>query len=102
MQLKDTVEMMVSGDYKERFKAEYYQLSLRLDALTSMLIKWENNMLDFEPKCSKETLENQVIFMQGYMNILRLRAEIEEIELSEDGTCNSCYELINEFLINKF
>ena len=102
MELKDTVEMMNSEDFKERFKAEYYQLSLRLDGLTSMLIKWENNMLDFEPKCSKETLENQVIFMQGYMNILRLRAEIEEIEISDDGTCNFCYELINEFLINKF
>ena len=81
MQLKDTVEMMNSEDFKERFKAEYYQLSIRLYSLTSMLIKWENNMLDFEPKCSKETLENQVIFMQGYMNILRLRAEIEEIDL---------------------
>ena len=81
MQLKDTIKMMKSADYKERFKAEYYQLSLRLCSLTSMLIKWENNMLDFEPKCSKETLENQVIFMQGYMGILRLRAEIEEIEL---------------------
>ena len=81
MQLKDTVEMMNSEDFKERFKAEYYQLSLRLDALTIMLFKWENNMLDFEPKCSKETLKNQVIFMQGYIDILRLRAEIEEIDL---------------------
>ena len=81
MQLKDTVEMMNSEDYKERFKAEYYQLSLRLDGLTSMLIKWENNTLDFEPKCSKETLENQIIFMQGYLDILRLRAELEEIDL---------------------
>lgn len=25
MELKDTVEMMTSSDYKERFKAEYYQ-----------------------------------------------------------------------------
>ena len=81
MQLKDTVEMMTSEDYKERFKAEYYQLSLRLYGLTSMLYKWENNMLDFEPKCSKETLENQAIFMQGYKAILRLRAELEEIKL---------------------
>ena len=81
MQLKDTVEMMISEDFKERFKAEYYQLSIRLYSLTSMLYKWKNNMLDFEPKCSKETLENQVIFMQGYMDLLRLRAQIEEIEL---------------------
>ena len=81
MQLKDTVEMMNSADYKERFKAEYYQLLIRLNSLTSMLIKWENNTLDFEPKCSKETLKNQLIFMQGYLDILRLRAEIEEIDL---------------------
>ena len=81
MQLKDTVEMMNSEDFKERFKAEYYQLLFRVGALRGMLIKWENNMLDFEPKCSKETLENQLIFMQGYLNILRLRAEIEEIDL---------------------
>ena len=81
MQLKDTVEMMNSEDFKERFKAEYYQLLIRLDSLTSMLIKWKNNMLDFVPKCSKETLENQVIFMQGYIAILKLRAEIEKIDL---------------------
>ena len=81
MELKDTVEMMNSKDYKERFKAEYFQLLLRLDGLLGMLIKWENGVLDFEPKCSKETLENQVIFMQGYMDILRLRAEIEGIDL---------------------
>ena len=81
MHLKDTVEMMNSKDYKERFKAEYFQLLLRLNGLLGMLSKWENGMLDFEPKCAKETLENQVIFMQGYMGILRLRAEIEGIEL---------------------
>ena len=81
MNLKETVSMMNSGDFKERFKAEYYQLSIRLNGLTSLLNKWENNMLDFEPKCSKEILESQVIFMKGYIAILRLRAEIEGIDL---------------------
>ena len=81
MNLKETVPMMVSGDYKERFKAELYQLFIRLDSLTSMLIKWENNTLDFDPKCSKETLENQVIFMKGYVDILLLRSRIEGKEL---------------------
>ena len=81
MQLKDTVEMMNSEDFKERFKAEYYQLLIRVNALIGMINKWENNTLDFEPKCSKETLENQVIFMQGYIDILRLRAQMEEIDL---------------------
>ena len=35
MNLKDTAEMMISEDYKERFRAEYYQVLLRLDALAS-------------------------------------------------------------------
>ena len=30
MELKDTIEMMVSVDYKERFKAEYLQLKIRM------------------------------------------------------------------------
>ena len=81
MNLNETVPMMESTDYKERFKAEFYQLLIRLDRLTSMIIKWENNMLDFEPNCSKETLENQVIFMKGYVDILLLRAKIEGIDL---------------------
>ena len=81
MQLKDTIEMMTSEDFKERFKAEYYQLLIRVNSLTGMINKWENNTLDFEPKCSKKTLEKQVIIMQGYMDILRLRAEIEGIDL---------------------
>ena len=81
MNLNETVPMMESADYKERFKAEFYQLLIRLDSLTSMIIKWENNKLDFEPKCSKETLENQVIFMKGYVDILLLRAKKEGIEL---------------------
>ena len=41
MELKDTVEMMNSSDYKERFKAEYYQTRIRYEKLHSMLIKNE-------------------------------------------------------------
>ena len=37
MKLKETVPMMESADYKERFKAEFYQLLIRLDSLTNML-----------------------------------------------------------------
>ena len=35
-ELKDTVELMQSEDYKKRFKAEYYQLEIRLDKLTDI------------------------------------------------------------------
>lgn len=33
MELKDTVEMMNSADYKERFKAEYQQVVIRYKKL---------------------------------------------------------------------
>ena len=42
MELNKTIEMMTSADYKERFKAEYFQLSLRLNGLLGLLSKWEN------------------------------------------------------------
>ena len=41
-ELKETVELMLSNDYKERFKAEYYQLKIRIDRLYNMLSKMEN------------------------------------------------------------
>lgn len=43
-ELKETVELMLSNDYKERFKAEYYQLKIRIDRLDNMLSKMENEL----------------------------------------------------------
>lgn len=39
--LKDTAAAMVSADYKERFKAEYYQTVIRFKKLMAMLRKWD-------------------------------------------------------------
>lgn len=33
MELKDTIKLMESKDYKERFKAEYYQTKIRWEKL---------------------------------------------------------------------
>ena len=33
MKLQDTIELMNSSDFKDRFKAEYYQLKIRRDGL---------------------------------------------------------------------
>lgn len=59
MELKDTVEMMNSSDYKERFKAEYYQTKIRYEKLHSMLIKNEAGVLDFKPTCPVAKLVEQ-------------------------------------------
>lgn len=52
MELKDTIELMKSNDYKDRFKAEYYQLKIRKEKLLKMVDNW--NSLKFKPTCSKE------------------------------------------------
>lgn len=80
-ELKQTVELMNSSDYKERFKAEYYQLKIRYDKLHSMCEKWDKDELDFTPACSRFTYKMQLIAMQFYLKILEERAVIEKIEL---------------------
>lgn len=81
MELKDTIELMNSEDYKNRFKAEYLQTKIRYDKLHRMLIKYEANTLTFEPKCSIEVLKEQKKYMGNYLRMLEIRAEIENIEL---------------------
>lgn len=81
MELKDTIELMQSEDYKERFKAEYYQTKIRYDKLHKMLVKYEAGKLDFEPSCSLELLKEQQKYMGMYLNKLEVRAAIEGIEL---------------------
>lgn len=81
MELKDTIELMNSDDYKERFKAEYYQTKVRYDKLHKMIVKYDAGTLDFEPKCSLELLKEQASYMGNYLRVLEIRAEIEHIEL---------------------
>lgn len=81
MELKDTVKLMTSADYKERFLAEYWQTRIRYDKLFDMLVKYKNDTLPFVPKCSYEVLANQAVLMRGYLNALEERAWIEKIDL---------------------
>ena len=83
MNLKDTSEMMSSADYKERFRAEYFQLKIRLEGLVSMLNKYKNGTLNFVPSCSYELLSSQADTMYEYLTTLEKRAEIENISLEE-------------------
>lgn len=82
MELKDTINMMNSEDYKERFKAEYYQAKIRYEKLCTMLIKFEAKTLEFIPTCPIDVLMDQKYYMEQYINTLRVRAEIEGIELN--------------------
>ncbi len=79
--LKDTTEMMTSEDYKERFKAEYYQTKIRYDKLHDLVKKYDADTLEFELSCPVELLKHQKSMMGQYLYDLEVRAEIEKIEL---------------------
>ena len=82
MSLNETVEMMNSKDYKERFKAEYLQLKIRMNRLSAMLKKYKEGTLPFVPSCSYDLLNAQFKAMDLYASFLEERAAIENIELN--------------------
>lgn len=81
MELQDTIELMNSAEYKDKFKAEYWQAKIRYDKLDDMTVKYEARTLTFIPKCSLELLKEQKKYLENYIRILKIRAEIEGIEL---------------------
>lgn len=80
-ELRDTIELMNSEDYKERFKAEYYQVVIRYQKLKSMLDKWDNNQLEFTPTCPRSTYNMQIAAMTDYIAVMEARAVMEGVEL---------------------
>lgn len=79
MELKDTVQLMQSDDYKDRFIAEYRQLVIRFKKLRKMVENWNN--LDFLPECPKAAYNMQLKAMAEYIAVLEVRAAIEHISI---------------------
>ena len=80
-ELSQTIDMMTSSDYKERFKAEYAQVVLRYERLKDMLEEWDNGTLDFNPTCPRSTYNMQIKAMTDYIAVLEARAVMENVEL---------------------
>ncbi len=78
MEMKDTIQLMESYDYKDRFKAEYWQTKIRYNKLRKTVVKADagtdipNNI---------QLLREQSRRMAEYLYILEVRAETENIEL---------------------
>lgn len=109
-EFEDTVHLMLSGDYRERFVAEYRQTKIRYERLkrfnnqieaaqlkrangaqtnwTAMLAQimnaqsvTENDVHEPKHDCPAELLREQQRKMGEYLHILEVRAVIEGIEL---------------------
>jgi hypothetical protein len=85
MELKETVELMNSVDYKDRFIAEYHQVKIRYEKLKNFCNKIEvETMLGKEVTkhdCPLELLREQQKYMGLYLSVLEKRALIENIVL---------------------
>ena len=81
MELQDTIKLMNSTDYNERFKAEFLQLQIRIDKLERMLKGYREGTLNFTPTCSYDLLHAQLVYMEHYLNVLEERSKIENVEL---------------------
>lgn len=81
--LAHTRDMMISPDYKERFKAEYIQLYNRLEGLKRMLESWDKGTLNFTPTCPRDLYDKQVSGMVTYLNVLAKRARMEGVDISD-------------------
>lgn len=77
-----TIDLMKSEDYKDRFKAEYFQTKIRYDKLCDMLVRLDAGTLSFKPTCPPQVLMGQKNAMDQYMHILKVRAELEGIDLA--------------------
>lgn len=80
-EFSDTIDGMMSVDYKERFKAEYRQTKIRYDKLHAMLVRADAGTLNFNPSCPLDLLREQKVFMGKYLYCLEVRAQIEGIDL---------------------
>ena len=81
MELRDTIPGMLSPYYKERFTAEYEQLSIRAQKLGTFIDNYRNGRLSFKPICSIELLEQQLDIMRAYIAVLEERAKIEGVNV---------------------
>lgn len=80
-ELKDTIALMISADYKERFQAEFYQLETRYMKLRDMCDKLDEDELDFEPTCPRDMYYEQLDAMWDYLEVLVDRAKFEDVKL---------------------
>lgn len=81
MLLQETCKLMISDNYKDRFIAEYKQLTIRIKDLNNMRYKYKKGLLNFTPHCSYDLLNGQLKVMLLYKTYLEERALIENIEI---------------------
>ena len=74
------------GDYEERMRVEYRELTARAGRLRGMLQRYADGTLDFEPTCPITLLSRQLDVMDEYAGLLHHRAKLEHVDLEEQDS----------------
>ena len=80
--MKNSVDYMLSDDWKQRFIAEYAQLVTRIEKIIDVV--WYEESIDNAVKCPFGLLDLQVDKMTEYKQILEIRADIYGIDLEAE------------------
>ena len=83
-ELKDTIDLMLSSDYGDRFVAEYQQTKIRYEKLHAILRKYYAGKLEFPLDSPVWLLEHQLGTMRAYLDILEARSKEEKIGLEDN------------------
>ena len=81
MELKDTIELMSSSDWKDRFMAEYLQTKIRYEKLHNLIVKREVDKHGFNTPIPLESWKTQAYHMGLYIFELEKQAVLHGIEL---------------------
>lgn len=81
MELKDTIELMTSADWKDRFVAEYLQTKIRYEKLHKLIVRREAGKCEFNTPISLESWKAQASHMGQYLYELEKQAALHGIEL---------------------
>ena len=78
--------LAAGGDYEERMRVEYRELTARAGRLRGMLQRYADGTLDFELVCPIGLLSRQLDVMDEYAVLLRHRAKLEHVDLEEQDS----------------
>lgn len=83
-ELKQTVDLMLSENFRDNLKAEYWQNIIRYNSLSMYIDKLKNSKNPYESSVSIKMLERQLTYMSLLNSVLEERLEADDITLDEE------------------
>lgn len=83
-ELKETVDLMLSDNFRDRLKAEYWQNVIRYNSLSMYIDKLKNSKNPYESAVPIKTLERQLTYMSLMNGVLEERLEADDINADEE------------------